>query len=394
VATGIGKELWMAVLLLTCTGCTTGTSATPQEIPVVPVGHAVRMDMRNDVTLTAELEPYYEVDVMAKEAGYIRHMLVDIGDHVKAGQLICVLEIPELQDDLQRAKADVQTASAEQSGAEQDRQRAVAAEAIAHLSYTRILDVSKKEPGLVPLQEVDVAHSRDLEAEAQVASAQQKIQASISRSQAAKSALDHETALFAYTRIVSPLNGVITQRYASDGAMIQAGTASNTQAMPVVHVAQDDVLRLMLPVPEAYVGTIHDGEPVTVSVPALNRSLTGKLTRFSDRVQSSTRTMTAEVDIKNTNRDLIPGMYAQVQLNLADFPSAVAVPVGAIDGEGSAGKVYVVDASGIVHVRNVRIGIQSPQFVQTLSGLEPGDAVILGSHSGLQEGERVQPHVE
>jgi RND family efflux transporter MFP subunit len=387
----------MAVPLLTaiaCTGCTTRTSAAPEEIPVVPVSHAVRMDMRNDVTLTAELEPYYEVDVMAKEAGYIRHMLVDIGDHVKTGQLICVLEIPELQDDLQRAKADVQTASAEQSAAEQDRKRAVAAQSIAHLSYTRILDVSKKEPGLVPLQEVDVAHSRDLEAEAQVASAEQSIQASISRLQAAKSALDHETALFAYTRIVSPLNGVITQRYASDGAMIQAGTSSNTQAMPVVHVAQDDVLRLMLPVPEAYVGTIHNGEPVTVSVPALNRSLTGKVTRFSDRVQASTRTMTAEVDIKNTNRDLIPGMYAQVQLTLADFPNAVAVPVGAIDGEGSLAKVYVVDGAGIVHLRNVRIGIQSPQFVQTLSGLEPGDAVILGSHSGLQDGERVQPHVE
>ena len=361
---------------------------------MVPVGRAVGMDMHNDVTLTAELEPYYEVDVMAKEAGYIRHMLVDIGDHVKTGQLICVLEIPELQDDLQRAKADVQTASAEQSRAEQDRKRAVAAEAIAHLSYTRILDVSKKEPGLVPLQEVDVAHSRDLEAEAQVASAEQSIQASISRLQAARSALDHETALFAYTRIVSPLNGVITQRYASDGAMIQAGTSSSTQAMPVVHVAQDDVLRLMLPVPEAYVGTIHNGEPVTVSVPALKRSWTGKLTRFSDRVQASTRTMTAEVDIRNTDRGLIPGMYAQVQLTLADVPNAVAVPSSAIEGEGSAAKVYVVDAAGIVHVRNVRIGIQSPQFVQTLSGIQPGEAVSLGNHSALQDGERVKPHLE
>ena len=202
MATVLRKELGSIVLLLStiaCTGCTTRTSAEPQEIPVVPVSHAVRMDMHNDVTLTAELEPYYEVDVMAKEAGYIRHMLVDIGDHVKTGQLICVLEIPELQDDLERAKADVQTANAQLLGAEQDRKRAVAAQSIAHLSYTRILDVSKKEPGLVPLQEVDVAHSRDLEAEAQVASAEQNIQASISRLQAAKSALDHETALFAYT---------------------------------------------------------------------------------------------------------------------------------------------------------------------------------------------------
>ena len=383
----------MAVPLLTaiaCTGCTARTVASTEEVPVVPASHAVRMDMHNDVTLTAELEPFYEVDVMAKEAGYIRHMLVDIGDHVKAGQLICVLEIPELQDDLLRAKADVQTASAEQSAAEQDRKRAIAAQSIAHLSYTRILDVSQKEPGLVPMQEVDVAHSRDLEAQAQVASAEQSVQASMSRLQAAKSALDHETALFAYTRITSPLNGVITQRFASDGAMIQAGTSSSTQAMPVVHVAQDDVLRLMLPVPEAYVGNIHDGEAVSVTLPALHRSFTGKLTRFSDRVQASTRTMTAEVDLKNTNRDLIPGMYAQVRLTLADSPGAIAVPVGAIDGS----KVYVVDAAGIVHIRSITAGIQSPQFVQVLSGIEPGEAIILGSHSGLQDGQRVQTHFE
>jgi RND family efflux transporter MFP subunit len=391
------RAVCLAALLalgIACSGCMTKTSAAPQDIPIVPAGRAVRVDMKNDVTLTAELEPYYEVDVMAKEAGYIRHMLVDIGDHVKTGQLIGVLEIPELQDDLQRAKADVQTASAEQSAAEQDHNRAVAAEEIAHLSYTRIQDVSKKEPGLVPLQEVDVAHSRDLEAEAQVSSAEQNVQASVSRLQAAKDDLEHETALVEYTRIVSPLNGVITQRYASDGAMIQAGTSSSTQAMPVVHVAEDDTLRLMLPVPEAYVGTIHNGEPVTVTVPALGRTVTGKVTRFADRVQSSTRTMTAEVDLKNTKLDLIPGMYAQVQLNLAEAPGAIAIPVGALDSTGTASKVYTVDAANVVHVRTVNTGIQSPQFVQVMSGIQPGETVIVGSHSGLQDGERVQPHFE
>jgi len=397
VAIVIRQELWLAALVAAaagCTGCTSRTSAAPQEVPIVAASRAVRMDMRNDVTLTAELEPYYEVDVMAKEAGYIRHMLVDIGDHVRAGQLLCVLEIPELQDDLQRAKADVQTATAVQSAAEQDRKRAMAAEAIAHLSYTRILDVSKKEPGLVPLQEVDVAHSRDLEAEAQVASAEQNVQASISRLQAAKSVLDHEIALFAYTKIVSPLNGVVTQRFASDGAMIQAGTSSSTQAMPVVHVAQDDVLRLMLPVPEAYVGTIHNGQPVSITLPALNRSFSGKVTRFADRVQASTRTMTAEVDLKNTTRDLIPGMYAQVQLNLADAPDAIAVPVAAVDGTGKGNKVYVVDSVGLIHVRAVDTGIQNPQFVQVVSGIQPGEGVILGSRSELQNGEKVQPRFE
>ncbi len=391
------REVWLAALLAltgASTGCTNSTSAAPQQVPVVAAVRAVRMDLRNDVTLTAELQPYYEVDVMAKEAGYIRHMLVDIGDHVKAGQLIGVLEIPELGDDLQRAKADVQTAIAEQSAAEQDRKRAAAAEAIAHLSYSRILDVSKKEPGLVPLQEVDVAHSRDLEAEAQVASAEQTVQAAISRLQAAEASLGHENALFEYTRIVSPLNGVITQRYASDGAMIQAGTSSNTQAMPVVHVAEDDELRLMLPVPEAYVGAIHDGESVTVTVPALNRTLSGTVTRFADRVQSSTRTMTAEVDLKNPKLSLIPGMYAEVQLNLADAPNAVAVPIDAVDGTGNESKVYVVDSGGLVHVHTITSGIQNPQFVQIVSGIEPGDAVILGNHSRIQAGAKVQPRFE
>lgn len=391
------KAVCLAALLtaaIACSGCATKTSAAPQDVPVVPASRAVRMDLTNDITLTAELEPYYEVDVMAKEAGYIRHILVDIGDHVKAGQLICVLEIPELEDDLQRAKADVQTATAEQSAAEQDGKRSVAAEAIAHLSYTRILEVSKKEPGLVPLQEVDVAHSRDLEAEAQVASAEQNIQASVSRLQAAKAALEHETALVEYTRIVSPLNGVITQRYASDGAMIQAGTSSNTQAMPVVHVAEDDILRLMLPVPEAYVGTIHDGEPVSVTVPALGRTFPGKVTRFSDHVQTSTRTMTTEVDVKNLKLQLIPGMYAEVDLNLTSARDAVAVPVEALDNNGSDHKAFVVDGAGVIHVRQVKTGLQSPQYVQILSGVQAGEIVIVGRHSDYHDGERVAPDLQ
>ncbi|MGC2402225.1 MAG: efflux RND transporter periplasmic adaptor subunit, partial [Acidobacteriaceae bacterium] len=229
---------------------------------------------------------------------------------------------------------------------------------------------------------------------AQVASAEQKVQAAASRLQGARANLDHENALFSYTRIVSPFNGIVTQRYASDGAMIQAGTSSSTQAMPLVHVAQDDVLRLMLPVPEAVAGTIKDGEPVLVTVPALHRSFTGKLTRNAGQVQMSTRTMTAEVDVKNPHRDLIPGMYAQVQLTVADAPQTIALPIGAIDGAGGASKVHVIDAAGVVHTRNVATGIQTPQFVQIVSGIKPGEAVVTGNLSAVQDGERVQPRFE
>ncbi len=365
-----------------------------EAVPVVPAAKVVRVDLRNSVTLTAEFEPFYEVDVMAKEAGYIRHMLVDIGDRVQQGQLLATLEIPELQADLVKAKSDVQTASAERAVARGDLQRAEAGAQIAQLSYNRIQDVSKKEPGLVPLQEVDVAHSHNLEADAQVSAAQQRVQATESRYQSAVAGLAHETALVEYTRIVAPFRGVVTQRYASEGSMIQAGISSQTQAMPVVKVSQNDLLRLMLPVPEENVSSIHNGQHVTVLVPALNRSFDGTVTRFADRVQMSTRTMTAEVDVKNPQLTLIPGIYAQVMLGTAEARNANAVPPGAVDGTGDNQKLFVVDDGGFVRVRKATTGIQSPQYIQILSGANPGDVVITGNHSGLYDGQKVQARIQ
>jgi RND family efflux transporter MFP subunit len=350
--------------------------------------------MSNSVMLTAEFEPFYEVDVMAKEAGYIRHMYVDIGDRVKQGQLLATIEIPELQADLTKAKSDVQTALDEKAVAQGDVQRSAAATQIAHLSYTRIMDVSKKEPGLVPLQEVDLARSHELEAEAQESSAEQRVQAAESRYQSAISDLAHETALVEYTRIVAPFDGVVTQRYASEGSMIQAGTASETQAMPVVKVSENSVLRLMLPVPEDNVASVHDGQKVTVNIPALNRTFEGTVTRSADRLQMSTRTMTAEVDVKNPELTLIPGMYAEVRLDTADIRNAAAVPPEAVLGTGNNQKLLLVGKNGMVHFKSVRTGLQSPEFVQILSGVQPGELVITGQHSDLHDGEVVRPLVE
>jgi RND family efflux transporter MFP subunit len=392
VLVGCGLAM-LAMPLTSCSGRSSASTA-PAAVTVVPAARAIRIDITNSATLTAEFQPFYQVDVMAKEAGYVRHMYVDIGDHVKAGQLLATLEIPELQDSETQAKADLETANAERSAAEGNVKRAEAGQTIARLSYTRILDVSKKEPGLVPLQEVDVAHSRDLEAEAQLSAAQQNLQASISRSQAATAGLAHATSLFAYSRITSPFDGVITQRYASDGSMIQAGTASQTQAMPIVTVSKNDVLRLMLPVPEQNLGAIHDGATVSVLVPTLGKTFSGTVTRFANSVQTSTRTMTAEVDVKNPGFQLMPGMYAQVQLSLATAPNAVAVPVEALDGSGDNQRVFVVDGNGTVQIRKVTTGIQSPAYVQVLSGVQPGDAVIVGRHSDYRQGQQVKLRFE
>jgi RND family efflux transporter MFP subunit len=384
--------IFSAALVWPLSGCShSAVSEGTATVPVVPAARVVRTDLRNSITLTAEFQPFYEVDVMAKEAGYIKHMLVDIGDRVKEGQLLAVLEIPELQADLTKAKSDVQTANAERAVAKGDLQRAQAASQIAQLSYTRIQDVSRKEPGLVPLQEVDVAHSHNLEADAQVSAALQRVQAAESRYQSAVASLAHETALVEYTRIVAPFSGIVTQRYASDGAMIQAGIASQTQAMPVVKVSQNNPLRLMLPVPEEDVAAIHNGQHVSVDVPALHRTFDGTITRFADRVQMSTRTMTAEVDVKNTQLTLIPGMYAEVKLGTAEAKNATAVPPEAVDGTGDSQRLFLVDAAGMVHTRKVHTGIQSPQYVQILAGVNAGDVVITGRRSDLHDGQKVQP---
>jgi RND family efflux transporter MFP subunit len=391
IMTGMALPLASGVF----SGCSSHSHAQQASGPlVVPATRVVQRDLSNSVTLTAEFEPFYEVDVMAKEAGYVRHMLVDIGDRVKKGQLLATLEIPELRADLTKSKSEVQTALDEKAVSQGDVRRATAADQIAELSYNRIMDVSKKEPGLVPMQEVDLAHSHALEAEAQVSSAQQRVQASESRYQSAIADTAHEAALVDYTRIVAPFDGVVTQRYASDGAMIQAGTASQTQAMPIVKVSQNNVLRLMLPVPEDSVTSVHNGQTVTVNVPALHRTFEGTVTRFADRLQMSTRTMTAEVDVKNPQLQLIPGMYAKVKLDTADAKDAVVVPPDAIDGIGDNQKVFVLDNNGILHSRKIHTGLQTPQFIQVLSGLGEGEVVVTGRFSDLRDGESVKPRFE
>ena len=128
--------------------------------------------------------------------------------------------------------------------------------------------------------------------------------------------------LIEYTRVTAPFAGVITKRYADTGSMIQAGTASQTQAMPVVRLSENSLLRLILPVPESAVPTVHIGQPVEVRVPTLNRSFPGRVARFTGKISSSTRTMETEVDVPNPNLVLMPGMYAEVDLTLAAAQSA------------------------------------------------------------------------
>jgi RND family efflux transporter MFP subunit len=198
----------------------------------------------------------------------------------------------------------------------------------------------------------------------------------------------------AYTQVTAPFDGVVTKRYANTGAMIQAGTASQTQAMPVVRVSQNNLLRLILPVPESIVPLVRVGQALTVQVPTLNRSFPGHVARFSDRVQQATRTMETEVDVPNPNFALIPGMFAEVNFTTDSRAHALTIPIAAVDlaaGSEKTGKVLTVGQDGLVESRDLSLGLQTADSFEVVSGLQEGDVVIVGNRANLRAGQRVRP---
>jgi RND family efflux transporter MFP subunit len=386
---------YLTILITSCAG-KGGAAMTSQmaETPTVAVVQATRADLSTDLVLTAEFEPFQEIDVMAKVSGYIKNINVDIGDRVKERQLLATLEIPEMQDDLTRAAASLDEANADLAAARDELQRAQSTQDMAHLSYSRVLDVSKKEPGLVPQQEVDEAHSRDLVAEAQVSGAKSRITASEQRIRVSQAEQARVKTIFQYATISAPFAGVVTKRYANSGSLIQAGTASQSQAMPVVRLSENGLLRLALPVPESAVPLIHLGEPVDVRVSALHRSFPGRVARFSDKVEEATRTMKTEVDVPNPTLVLVPGMYAEVDLLTEERKHVLTVPVEAVDGSGSSARVFTVQPSGIIQIIPVGLGIETARQIEIRSGdLKEGDDVVVGSRAGLKDGNKVQPKV-
>jgi RND family efflux transporter MFP subunit len=191
----------------------------------------------------------------------------------------------------------------------------------------------------------------------------------------------------------TPFTGVITMRYADVGSLIQAGTASNTQSMPVVKVAQSDLLRLRMPVPEEEVPFIKTGGAVSIKLQATGKTFTGKIIRFTRELTTSTRTMLAEVDVPNPDLTLSTGMTAQTTIVLQAQKSVLTVPAGAVlKGEGQA-SVLVVDTDNKVQKVPVTLGIQSPNRIEITQGLSEHQSVIVSGQTNYQPGQVVRPQL-
>jgi len=380
--------------LAAATACSKPRAATTAiDAPIVAVAKASRTDLSQTLTLAAEFRPFQEIDVHAKEAGYLKVIYVDVGDRVKAGQLLAVLEIPELRDEVAQDEATVRRSREEINRAKADLERAESAHEIAHLASTRLAGVLKSRPNLVAQQDLDNAAGRDRMAEAQVATAKAGLAAAEEQLAVATAAASKTKTLFEYARITAPFAGVVTHRYADTGAMIQAGTSSQTQAMPVVRLSQDDRLRLTIAVPESAVARVRVGEPVEVRVEAVGRTFPGTVARSAARVNPETRTMDTEVDVPNRDLTLVPGMYAYASLALERANGVVAVPIQALDrGEDKTTVLTVRD--GTVERREVKLGLESADRVEIVAGLEPDALVVVGNRNQLRPGARVTPKLE
>jgi RND family efflux transporter MFP subunit len=355
------------------------------------VAHVERRTLGNALAIAGEFKPFQDVDVHAKVAGYIRAIYVDVGDHVKEGQTLAVLEVPELAAQLAGADAAVGGAQEQIRRAQGDLQRAQSSHSAAHSAYTRLKQAADSRTGLVAQQEVDDSQAKDLEGEAQVASAEAELSAAKQQLEVAQANQKQYTALSNYTRIVAPFAGVITNRYADTGALVAAGTSSSAQAIPVVRLAQTSKLRLVLPIPESLAAQIHLGDPVNAEVQALNQEFAGKVSRFADSLDRQTRTMETEIDFDNRDGRLIPGMYAETRLSLREKKNALTIPLEAVTRNGDDATVLAVNAQNVVEERHVRLGLENDARVEVVSGLTDGDRVIIGNHSEFRNGQKIQP---
>jgi len=385
-----GTALLVAFPCLVVTGCH-GKEAERAATPTASVAPATRGDLSSTLTVAGEFQPYQEVDLYAKVSGYIRRINVDIGDKVKNGEVLAVLEVPELSAQLAASKAQVQHSQSDIDRAKSEVTYAQADYVAVHAQYTRLSQASKQRPGLIAEQELDDARAKDQDAEAKIGVAKSTLEAMQGQLAVSKADNQRVQSLEDYTVVTAPFNGVVTMRYANVGSLIQSGTRSETQTEPVVKVAQSDLLRLRMPVPEEDVPFIHIGGDMKIRVKATGRIIDGKVIRFTRELNISTRTMLAEVDVPNADLSLTTGMYAETTITLQHKTGVLTIPASAVVKDSEGSYVLIVDNQNKVVKAPVTVGIQGSNRVEIVKGVTEGQNVIVSGQTNYEVGQTVHP---
>lgn len=321
--------------------------STASPAASVLVARPERKTLIRTITLPGDIRPYQEAAVYAKVSGYLKWISVDRGDRVKAGQAIGVLEIPEMEREYRRAEANM---------------------AMKEKIAGRLADIRKQNRDLIALEEVEQAWT-DFEM--------------------AKAARDELTSKMDYATIRAPFEGVVTTRYVHPGTLIQAGTSAQTQSSPIVAVMDLNRLRITVAVPESEVAWITPATHVQITVDARpGESYGGTVTRFSQSLDPTTRTMLTEIAVGNPGRHLYPGMFAHVIFTLETRSDRLTVPRQAVQGTGKDLQVLMVE-SGRVKAVAIRKGYEDASIVEVTEGLSGTEQVIVQSRQRVRPGDLV-----
>lgn len=379
-------------------GCGPARSAIPiagdKEPLIVAVVNPSARTLSRQVRLTGEFRAWQQASLHAKVSGYLRTLSVDVGSKVKAGDLIGIVEAPELEAERLEAQASVAAAASDETRAAAQINSARSRVSLARSTQERLAAVNRKEPGLVAGQEIDEARTRLEGAIAELDSAEAALSASKQRAAAARARLKRVETMLEYCRITAPFAGTITRRFADPGNMIQAGVNSQSQALPLVQLSDVSRLRLAVVVPESDVPQLQLGSELEIHIPALARAIAGRLARFTQSVAVNSRTMEAEVDVANPSSTILPGMVADVTVRTHTPRNVLTLPVQAISNRGGQSYVLVVSSDGTVNERRIETGLEGGSHVEIRSGLITSDQIVVGSKTLVQPGQKVQAKAE
>ncbi len=364
-------------------------AAVENEAVSVQVKLPERSDLAREVGLPGSIEALEQVTLYAKTAGYLKWIKVDIGDRVRQGQVLAEIDVPEMTPEYAGAEAEIERAKANVMNAQADLERAKADLELKKITYERLKSIRDEDRDVMPQQQVDEAKAQFEVARAMVSVAESKIKVAQGEAAKAEAARARLSTLMAYTKILAPFNGVVTNRYVDPGALIQHAS-SQTNVSPVVTVARVDALRIFVDVTEPDVPFIKKGIPVTLTVDAMpGKEYRGACARFATALDPKTRTMRTEIDIPNRDGLLRPGMFGRVKLGLERRKDALTIPAGAIFTEGGKTYVYTVE-NGKARRVEVKTGFDDGIRVEVTGGLTGAEPIIVTGKGAVKDGAPVK----
>jgi RND family efflux transporter MFP subunit len=355
-----------------------------KALPRMPVMRVSRGSDANELKLPGTMQPITEAPILARADGYLKKRLVDIGDRVRAGQVLAEIDAPELDQQIRQAEAAVEQAQAAVEQAQANLEQGKANRDLAQITADRWKALFAR--GVVPRQDSDQYQAQFAAQNANVQALEKAVSAQRSNVTAAKANLARLQEVQSYRIVKAPFDGVITVRNVDAGALVSTG---NTL---LYRIAQTETLRTYVNVPQANANSVHVGQPAVLTVSNFpGRSFKGTVTRTAKALDPATRTMLVEVDIPNRDGALFPGTYSEVDLSASRSTPPLVLPANAIIFRNDGAQVAIVQPDGTIHLQKVVVGRDYGDRVEILQDLAEGTTIIAAPGDAAREGTKIVP---